>query len=327
MGIKVCIFLGLFLLNLANAEARKRVVVADNMLPIPSLFLFLTDAKLVYIPQSTQTALKNSIVGDFFPQVASIKSGENDSFEELLALNADLYVCYKDTMKLCSALQKANVKTLPLKIKIANYNSKEVLKYWLNEINKHFDIKEKSDKIIADIDKVEKQNAQILKGIKPISAMIMSIYQNKIIVGAFGDYLLQNSGGVDIFKGVWNLNNGGVVNIEEIYRLNPEVIYLTNFTPAQPEDLINNKKWQGIDAIKNKRVYKLPLATYRPYAPNLDLAVLLKFLAQKNHPKLFKNIDIKTEYKRHFKEFYDLKLTNEQIKHILNPSKEAGMIK
>ena len=327
MRIKVCIFLGLFLLNLANAEARKRVVVADNMLPIPSLFLFLTDAKLVYIPQSTQTALKNSIVSDFFPQVSSIKSGENDSFEELLELNADLYICYKDTMKLCSALQKANVKTLPLKIKIANYNSKEVLKYWLNEINKHFDIKEKSDKIIADIDKIEKQNAQILKGIKPIRAMIMSIYQNKIIVGAFGDYLLQNSGGVDIFKGVWNLNNGGVVNIEEIYRLNPEVIYLTNFTPAQPEDLINNKKWQGIDAIKNKRVYKLPLATYRPYAPNLDVAPVLLYLAKTNYPEHFKDIEPKNEFKRHFKEFYGLDLNEKQLELILHPKREAGKIK
>ena len=89
--------------------------------------------------------------------------------------------------------------------------------------------------------------------------MMVSIYENKIILGAFGDYLLQNSGGIDIFKGVWNANNGGVINMKEIYHLNPDLIYLRNFTPTQPQDLINDKKWQGIDAIKNKRVYSLAL--------------------------------------------------------------------
>lgn len=326
MKVKFVALSLILLLTMANTQTRKKVVVADNMLPIPSLFLFLSDANLIYIPESSQIALKNSIVSDFFPQITQIESGENDSFEELLSLDADLYICYEDAMKLCSMLKKANMKILPLKIKVANYNSKEVLKYWLDEISKHFDIKGKSDKIIANITQTEKENARILKNAKPIRAMIMSIYQNQIIVGAFGDYLLQHSGGEDIFKSTYS-SNGGVVNLEEIYRLNPEIIYITNFTPTTPQDLINNQKWQNIDAIKNKRVYKLPLATYRPYAPNLDLAVLLKFLAQKNHPELFKNLDIKAEYKRHFKEFYDLNLSEEQIKRILNPSKEAGMIK
>ncbi|WP_142692764.1 hypothetical protein [Campylobacter troglodytis] len=57
---------------------------------------------------------------------------------------------------------------LPLKIRVANFNSKEVLKYWLSEINKHFNIKEKSDKIIAAITQSERENAQILKGAKPV---------------------------------------------------------------------------------------------------------------------------------------------------------------
>ena len=54
--------------------------------------------------------------------------------------------------------------------------------------------------------------------------MMVSIYENKIILGAFGDYLVQNSGGIDIFKGVWNANNGGVINMEEIYSLSYKLI-------------------------------------------------------------------------------------------------------
>ncbi|TKX28736.1 hypothetical protein CQA38_06185 [Campylobacter sp. MIT 12-5580] len=314
-------------LNLLQAKEVKRVAVADSMLPIPALFLFLSDAKLVYIPEASKTAFEYSVVADFFPELKNVKASLNDNFEELLLLNADLYVCHEDGVKLCDFLQKAGVKVLPLKIKVANFNSKEVLRYWLERINEYVDIKEKADKIIAKISQVEEENARLLKDVKPVRAMMMTIYQKQIVVGAFGDYLLSKSGGVDVFKGVWNPKDGGVINFEELYRLNPEVIYITNFSPTQPSDLINDKKWQGIKAIQDKRVYKLPLATYRPYAPNLDLPVLLQFLASKNHPELFKELDIRAEYKKHFKEFYNLELNDMQLERILYPDARAGDVK
>lgn len=307
--------------------APKRVVVADGMLPIPALILFLTNAKLEYIPEASKSAFVHSIVSDFYPEMKSIKAGENDNFEELIALNAQLYICHKDGLKLCKTLQNAGLNVLPLSIRGEKFNSKNTLKYWLNELSKEFPIKEKSKALIAEISNTEQENARILKGVKPVRAMMMTIYQGKVVVGAFGKYLLQNSGGVDVFEGVWEKGGGGVVNFEEIYAQDPEVIYITNFSPVMPEDLLKAREWQGVSAIKNKRVYKLPLATYRPYAPNLDLAVLLKFLASKNHPELFKDLDIKAEYQKHFKKFYNLNLSDAQAERILHPSREAGDVK
>ncbi len=263
--------------NKANLEP-KRVVVADGMLPIPALILFLTNAKFDYIPEASKSAFVNSIVSDFYPEIKSVKAGENDNFEELIAMNANLYICHKDGIKLCETLKKAELNVLPLSIRGGKFNSKNTLKYWLDELSKEFPIKEKAESIIADISKTEQENVAILKSVKPVRAMMMTIYQGKVVVGAFGDYLLKNSGGVDVFKGVWEKGGGGVVNFEEIYAQDPEVIYITNFSPVMPENLLKAREWQGVAAIKNKRVYKLPLATYRPYAPNLDLAVLLKFL-------------------------------------------------
>ena len=291
---------------------------------MPSVLAFFTNAKLVYVPKAGLNAIKNSVVIELKPEIKNIKSGSNENLEQLLLLDADLYFGHSADIKLYEGLKKAGLKSHLFSVNVDNYDMKKTIEYWLKELENYFDIREKSQKLIANITETENQIAQRLKGVKKHRAVILRLDEQKISVGV-KPYYLEKSGLEYVHKNITNTDD--IINLEELYQLNPEVIYLTNFTPAQPEDLINNKKWQGIDAIKNKRVYKLPLATYRPYAPNLDLAVLLKFLAQKNHPKLFKNIDIKTEYKRHFKEFYDLKLTNEQIKHILNPSKEAGMIK
>ena len=301
-----------------------KVVVFGGLWPMPSVLAFFTNAKLVYVPKAGLNAIKNSVVIELKPEFKNIKSGSNENLEQLLLLDADLYFGHSADIKLYEGLKKAGLKSHLFSVNVDNYDMKKTIEYWLKELENYFDIREKSQKLIANITETENQIAQRLKGVKKYRAVILRLDEQKISVGV-KPYYLEKSGLEYVHKNITNTDD--IINLEELYQLNPEVIYLTNFTPAQPEDLINNKKWQGIDAIKNKRVYKLPLATYRPYAPNLDLAVLLKFLAQKNHPKLFKNIDIKTEYKRHFKEFYDLKLTNEQIKHILNPSKEAGMIK
>ena len=99
--------------NKANLEP-KRVVVADGMLPIPALILFLTNAKFDYIPEASKSAFVNSIVSDFYPEIKSVKAGENDNFEELIAMNANLYICHKDGIKLCETLKKAELNVLPL---------------------------------------------------------------------------------------------------------------------------------------------------------------------------------------------------------------------
>ncbi|TQR61078.1 hypothetical protein DMC01_02795 [Campylobacter troglodytis] len=57
--------------------------------------MFLSDARLVYIPESAQIALKNSVVNDFFPKISHIKSGENDNFKKLLSLNANFIFVIK----------------------------------------------------------------------------------------------------------------------------------------------------------------------------------------------------------------------------------------
>ena len=35
-------------------------------------------------------------------------------------------------------------------------------------------------------------------------------------------------------------DNAVPVNMEQIYKYNPDIIFVTNFTQAQPEDLYNN---------------------------------------------------------------------------------------
>ena len=291
---------------------------------MPSVLAFFTNAKLVYVPKAGLNAIKNSVVIELKPEFKNIKSGSNENLEQILLLDADLYFGHSADIKLYEGLKKAGLKSHLFSVNVDNYDMKKTIEYWLKELENYFDIREKSQKLIANITEAENQIAQRLKGVKKHRAVILRLDEQKISVGV-KPYYLEKSGLEYVHKNITNTDD--IINLEELYQLNPEVIYLTNFTPAQPEDLINNKKWQGIDAIKNKRVYKLPLATYRPYAPNLDVAPVLLYLAKTNYPEHFKDIEPKNEFKRHFKEFYGLDLNEKQLELILHPKREAGKIK
>lgn len=68
------------------------------------------------------------------------------------------------------------------------------------------------------------------------------------------------------------------------------------------------------------------MASYRPFAPSLDLGLTLLFLAKYNHPDIFMNLNLKDEYEKFYKTFFDISLDNQDIHMIFNPSIEAAII-
>ncbi|TQR61081.1 ABC transporter substrate-binding protein [Campylobacter troglodytis] len=314
------IFLFLILgLSLALSQPLK-VVVFGGLWPMPSILAFFTDANIIYIPRSALNAIENSVVIDLKPEFKTVLSSRSENLEELLSMNADLYLGHSGDKRLYEGLKKAGLNVKLFDVNVDNYNMKKTIKYWLDELSEYFDIKVKNEDLIGKISEAEELIAQRTKGINKLRGLILRPDKHKITVGT-RSYYLEKSGLIDAYKG---FSTEGLINLEELYRLNPEIIYLTNFTQAQPEDLFNDPKFKDLKAVKNKRVYKFPLATYRPFAPNLDVAPVLLHLAKTNYPELFEDIDIKEEFRKHFKHFYKINLNEAQLELILHPKKEAG---
>ena len=165
---------------------------------------------------------------------------------------------------------------------------------------------------------------------KKKKGLMIFTYADKGIVvsgkGFFGNHWLKATGAVDVAEN--DINIRGAVNMEQIYKWNPEIIYITNFTDVQPEDLYDNKidgqDWSKVKAVQDKQVYKIPLGIYRWFPPCGDSPLMLKWLAQKNYPEIFNDFKIEDEIKKYYREFYDYKLTDDEVNKILNPSRAAA---
>ena len=118
------------------------------------------------------------------------------------------------------------------------------------------------------------------------------------------------------------------INMEQIYEWNPDMIFITNFSPVLPEDLYSNSieghDWSHVKAVMEGKVYKFPLGMYRWFPPASDTPLVLKWLAKTIQPEIFSYIDMDQEIKDYYKKYYDVTLTEEDLDKIYNPAREAS---
>jgi iron complex transport system substrate-binding protein len=143
----------------------------------------------------------------------------------------------------------------------------------------------------------------------------------------FGQWWADAIGAVNVAQEL-TTDNSVAVNMEQIYAWDPELIFITNFTTAEPEDLYENTvgvyDWSGIRAVQERQVYKMPLGMYRSYTPGADTPVTLLWMAKTAYPEQFADIDILAETKAYYKEVFGVELTEAQAASIFDPTAEAG---
>ena len=144
----------------------------------------------------------------------------------------------------------------------------------------------------------------------------------------FGQWWCDAVGAVNVAQDVPAEKTNAVITMEQVYEWDPDVIVITNFTQAKPDDLYNNAigsdDWSNVSAVKNKRVYKMPLGTYRTYTPSVDSPMTLEWLAQAVYPELFKDMDVKADVKEYYQNLFGVTLTDEQVDQMYTPNASAS---
>ncbi len=314
-------------------------VVTGGILPYFSTWYVATNStkEIVGMHPNSYNAAKNSILSKISPDVLNaetsyIQNGEVN-VEELLKIDPQLYVEISTNEDSINKVTEAGIPVVAVKAidaaaaePLATFNS------WLTLTSKITGTTDRADRFLQEGKKVQSELDAKLKDIakedKP-RALILFMHNDKsITVGGsnfFGNQWLNATGAIDVAEK--DVQGRKEVNMEQIYSWNPDIIYITNFTETQPEDLLENKvdgqDWSQVKAVQDGKVYKIPLGIYRWFPPSGDAPLMLKWMAQKNHPALF-TYKIEDEIKTYYKDFYEFDVTDEEIHDILNPSSDAA---
>ncbi len=314
-------------------------VVTGGILPYFSTWYVATNStkEIVGMHPNSYNAAKNSILSKISPDVLNaetsyIQNGEVN-VEELLKIDPQLYVEISTDEDSINKVTEAGIPVVAVKAidaaaaePLATFNS------WLTLTSKITGTTDRADRFLQEGKKVQSELDAKLKDVakedKP-RALILFMHNDKsITVGGsnfFGNQWLNATGAIDVAEK--DVQGRKEVNMEQIYSWNPDIIYITNFTETQPEDLLENKvdgqDWSQVKAVQDGKVYKIPLGIYRWFPPSGDAPLMLKWMAQKNHPALF-TYKIEDEIKTYYKDFYEFDVTDEEIHDILNPSSDAA---
>lgn len=316
-------------------------VVMGSILPYFSTWFVATNStdEIVGIHPNSYNAAAHSILKEISPSIVDAKTNfiENGevNIEQLMSLEPDVFFEAAAQEKTVKKLAETGITTVALDTNTTTLDPLDTFKRWLAITGDITGTTERPDEILAEAEANQQLINDTLAAANVTEAdqprVFFLQYHNDGEISTAGTNMhgnrwLNATGGIDVAAEA-GIDGIKAINMEQVYEMNPDIIFITNFTETQPEDLYNNvfegQDWSGVKAVQDKKVYKMPLGIYRWYPPSGDAPLMLKWMAQKLHPELF-TYEIEAEIKDYYKRYYDYDLTDEEVQNILHPSSEAA---
>lgn len=321
----------------------QRVAILD-ILPLPAtLTVFLNSAKnIVAMEPASMNAAKNGILAELYPEILNadtdIMNGDDVNVEALMALNPDVVFYSGRNEELAKKLENSGLTCVAVSPTKWNYDCIKTYDNWISLLGQIFPSAEAAKKTEESSvrareveEKIKEKTGALKEGEKKKVLFLFRYDENGIITSGahfFGQWWCDASGGINVAKEVPAENTAAKITMEQVYKWNPDVIFITNFTQTLPEDLYHNvigsDDWSTVEAVKKKQVYKLPLGSYRTYTPGIDTPMTLEWMAKTLYPDLFPEFDVKKDVKAYYKDLYGIALTDAQFEAMYHPERAAG---
>jgi iron complex transport system substrate-binding protein len=92
------------------------------------------------------------------------------------------------------------------------------------------------------------------------------------------------------------------VSMEQVLTWNPQVILIDPRAKLSLEDVLTDPVWQDVAAVKDRKVYSVPLWYRSVPGPEASLAAL--WMGKEMYPDKFQDIQVEEELDRFYREFY-----------------------
>jgi iron complex transport system substrate-binding protein len=301
-------------------------------IPIPAASMLIAldggADRLVGMHPKSKTALEEGILKEFFPEALEVSSevvgdGFMPNVETLIGVGPDLVFQWGHLgVDVVRPLENAGLNTVLLL-----YGTQEYLEGWISTFGTLLGKKEKAERILQWHDKnlreIKEKVVSIPEDEKPRVLYFLRWLSGKKVAaeGTYNDFYINLAGGKNP---AGDMRRFPEVSEEQIIAWDPEIILLNGFeSDLAPGHVYNNPKLADVSAVKNGKVYKVPLGGYRWDPPNQESPLMWKWLAMTFHPDRF-SWDLREEIRTNYKWIYGKVPTDEQLDAILRMEMNVG---
>lgn len=241
--------------------------------------------------------------------------------EEVLSLDADLLFIREDLYGSEGEREKLDKTGIPYVV--VDYYTLEELKKAIRVTGAAVGTEEKAEGYIAYMEQTIADVQAKLQGLTDGEKVQVYHSLNQATRTDIRDGLcasiFEAAGLIDVSAaaGMTDLGKNVTVTLEQIYTWDPAAIVCNEFAVA---DYIKAEdKWQGLDAVKNGRVYTLPIgATRWGHHGSMEPQMAVLFLAQLFYPDRFPDLDLRETVRQYYSDQFGMQLDDDTITKILS---------
>lgn len=312
--------------SVAFEKLPQRVV----FLPIPGPATFISidgsERKIAGMNAYSASAMREGVMGRMFPGFARIptnvimSTGDpaafNPNVESILALKPDVVFQWATSASgdVIAVLDRTGIPVLGMRA-----GSQEDVAGFISMIGAVSGNTPRAAELLARQNEERRRIEAAMSGLpeaqRPRVAYFNRAAQTLRVSGkrTSNDYYIRLAGGQNVAA---ESPPQTTVTIEQVLTWNPQVILLGNFDAAMPSDIYGDPRWQGVDAVKNRRVYKVPLGGYRWDPPSQESALMWIWLAGLLQPER-EPANMRTAMRDWFGFLYRHALTDDEIDGVL----------
>jgi iron complex transport system substrate-binding protein len=250
--------------------------------------------------------VNDDVLTEIYPDIKNLPDfGKTGSFdrEALAAIKPDVMIVWDQYPAEIEDIKKLGITVFEINTTKNNKNidsfREEVLQfsYMFNKVDR-------AKEIISSINKIEDLVRSRVSTI-PEEKRVKGISMNSVDpakVRIMGEKW-QIAGITDLAEGKI-AKSGSEVDIETIVDWNPDIINIWYWS-GSPDQIYGSDKWQGLRAVKEKKVYKDYYIT--SWSPEIELLVL--DYAMKAYPESFSDVNFNQTYEDFTEELYGVRLS------------------
>ena len=295
--------------------------IASAVIPAPTIIAAVDGSwdRIVGINESLLQANQQGIISSIFPESTSTPVVADRSFvpnmEQILALEPDLVVQWGNMGdEVIDPIEQAGIPTVGLQ-----YGTQEDLETWITLFGTVIDKEDRATAIIdgmhTEADAVRDQVAAL--GAPSPRGLSLSYTDESLSVSTGADYAQ------DVFEmaGITNMAEDaqvseGVVSAEQIIAWDPEILFLSAFDTATPQDVYDDPRLADVAAVRDHRVYRSPLGVYRWQVPCAESPLYWNWVAALAYPGQYE-VDLPAMMREQISYLYGYDLTDDDVALVL----------
>lgn len=308
------------------AGPARRVVTIP--LPAASMMVAVNGGPdvLAGMNSASRTAIEGTFLGETYPELLKVPTDVAGAefapnVESVLALNPDVVIQWGDLGPgIVAPLRNAGLPVAQL-----TYGTQKDLEGAITLYGELLGKRQRAEQIVNGMRaSMRRLRAEVPEaGDDAPSVLYLRGADNELVAAggaSYNHYVTELVGARNPAAGVNDVN--ATINTEQLLKWDPDIILLGNFGPTTPADLYRDPALSSLRAVKDRRIYKVPLGGYRWDPPSQESPLMWQWLAGLVHDTGAPGL--RDEVARQYAYLYGAEPTDAQLDTILQTKANAS---